>query len=103
VSEINDNSKVLAVKLDYLQAAIDEMRQEDLPLIKREIKDIIFAEIAPINHRISRLEKGQTAVVAEVRILDKRVWLLFGAAGLVVPATVGALITVAVAYVSSGF
>ena len=95
--DMNDDSdfRVLAVEIKYITAAIDEMRREDIPGLRDEIRQAIRDEVIPLELRISRLE-------TELRIIDKRVWVMFGAAALVVPTLIGALIAAGFAYFTSG-
>ena len=87
--------RVIAVEIKYITAAIDEMRRDDLPAMRQELRQSIVDETVPLAIRVGKLE-------AELRIIDKRVWVMFGAAALTVPTLVGALVAAAVAFFTSG-
>lgn len=94
---MDNNTEVLTVEIRYIKAALDEMRREDLPAIRQEVRQAIQDEIVPLELRVSNLE-------SEMRIIDKRVWVMFGTAALVIPTLIGSLITATIGYFTvSGF
>lgn len=78
--------RVIAVEIKYITAALDEMRREDLPAMRQDLRQAIIDETVPLEIRVGKLE-------AELRVIDKRVWVMFGAAALIVPTLVGAVVS----------
>ncbi len=93
--DLESDVRVIAVKIEYILASIDEMKKEDLPYIREEIRRAIQDEVVPFALRVNQLE-------SEVRSLDKRVWVMFGGFTIAIPIVATIIATIAVSYFLSG-
>lgn len=88
----NPDISALVVEIQYLKNTLDEIRKDHLPAIRQAIKD----EVSPLEIRISDIEN-------EIKVIDKNVWVMFGALKLIIPVLVTTIIGLGIAYlVNSG-
>ncbi len=86
---------VLAIEIEYIKNTLDEIRKDHLPAIRREVRQAILDEYIPLEERVSEIEQ-------ELKVIDRRVWAMFGGLGLVIPALISTLIALSVSYLISG-
>lgn len=87
---------VLVVEIEYIKNTLDEIRKDHLPAIRNEVRQAILDEFIPLENRVSNIEK-------ELKVIDKRVWVIFGGLSLIVPVLISTLIVLGVTYlVNSG-
>ena len=91
----NSDFKVLTVEIEYIKNTLDEIRKDHLPAIRLEVRQAIQDEVVPLNERISNIER-------ELKIIDKRVWVMFGGLTLIIPVLISTLIALGVTYLVNG-
>lgn len=83
----NIDFEVLRTKIEYVESTLDEIRKDHLPAIRQTIKD----EVTPLEKRISDMEEDQ-------KIVERRVWVMYGTLRLVIPTLISTIIGLIVMY-----
>ncbi len=91
------------IHIDYLRAALDEIRRDDFPQIQATLKEEIHKEFGVISSRLNDIYLEVEKLKTQTAWIDKRVWVMFGIGGLLIPPVLGMISMLFFAWLTGQF